>query len=251
MNDFNKLVLSVKRTQLEMMRDRGYDIPDFELPILDPKAGILTLKAVYGESYEKLNQVYEKGNKRTSVWYPNEFGLLQANPMIFAPTNIVMYNNFTTDIEMNKRDIGEDEIYECAIIVTGASPVNNILKRMKDHNSFSSPVLQMYSLFELMFNPTKHVYVPKHRLLTLVELDLFYTKSSKSLIDPRIPGNRNKNMLPVLTVKHIPPEDPNEDAGDPIAKYYFSKKGDVFEITRVNIYDDHMLPGEIIYRYVV
>jgi DNA-directed RNA polymerase subunit H (RpoH/RPB5) len=247
----NKLILFAKRTQLEMLKDRGYTIPLFELPILDRKAGVLSLKLIYGNALESINQIYAKGNKRTSIWYQTDFKALNSQTI----------NSFCTDIQMKQMAFQADPLieFECAIMVTASIPPSQLLRKLDDcilvADKKDNPVIQTFTLHDLLFNATKHVYVPKHRLLSETENSLVYRKSIGGSAYDKVDltkQSHTKNVLPILKVKHVFVADrKTEDFGDPIAKYYFAHPGDIFEVTRVNIYNDNMLPLEIAYRYVV
>jgi DNA-directed RNA polymerase subunit H (RpoH/RPB5) len=114
------------------------------------------------------------------------------------------------------------------------------LKKSLDHIHF-----QFYLYSELMYNPTKHFFVPIHRKLkndeikSLIEndgIDPYYDLSSMIYIDAfyKKPSKDTKKQIVM----------------DPICKWYNFKPGDVIEITRINFVTDTDIPVSIAYRIV-
>ena len=73
-------------------------------------------------------------------------------------------------------------------------------------------MLQYFQIKDLLFNPTKHHYVPPHRKLS--------TEESKEIMDKYL--IKSKLQLPIIL--HT----------DVIAKWLGLKQGDIVEITRYN-----------------
>jgi DNA-directed RNA polymerase subunit H (RpoH/RPB5) len=268
LRETNKLIFSAKRTQLEMLRDRGYEISDLEKPLLAETAGVMTLKRVYGNNLEKLTQTYVNGNKRTVVWYADDINTMYREAV--TGENIEKHNSGSVlaafcayhetvreqIISQNENRNGAPPIeFACIIIICASAPQSQFVTKLEELANGESaacriePPIQLFVIHNLLFNPTKHAYVPKHVLLTDAQRAEFYKRTN--LKDPK--HSHHKNLLPLLKVCNIFPRDnkKKDDPGDPIAKYYFAKPGDIFEITRVNIHSDTQLATEIIYRYVV
>jgi len=73
-------------------------------------------------------------------------------------------------------------------------------------------MLQWFYLSDLLFNPTKHEYVPQHRTLS--------NEESKVIMDKY----HIKSKLQMPTISHT----------DPMAKWIGLKQGEIVEITRYN-----------------
>tara|TARA_B100001564_G_scaffold311391_1_gene283652 strand:- start:92 stop:724 length:633 start_codon:yes stop_codon:yes gene_type:complete len=85
--------------------------------------------------------------------------------------------------------------------------------------------VEMFEIRNLLFNITKHSYVPKHVLLSTTEAEEVYDKYSI----------KNKTQLPIIYKT------------DPVAKYFDFKSGELIKITRGST----AIGESITYRYCV
>ena len=85
--------------------------------------------------------------------------------------------------------------------------------------------VEMFEIRNLLFNITKHSYVPKHVLLSTTEAEEVYDKYSI----------KNKTQLPIIYKT------------DPVAKYFDFKSGDLIRIMRGST----AIGESITYRYCV
>ena len=77
------------------------------------------------------------------------------------------------------------------------------------YNNYETSTLQVFHIKNLLFNITKHKYVPKHTILTKDE--------EKAL-------NNMYNIENIAKMK----------VSDPVCRYYFAKSGDIMKITRLS-----------------
>ena len=85
--------------------------------------------------------------------------------------------------------------------------------------------VEMFEIRNLLFNITKHSYVPKHVLLSTTEAEEVYDKYSI----------KNKTQLPIIYKT------------DPVAKYFDFKSGELIKISRGST----AIGESITYRYCV
>jgi DNA-directed RNA polymerase I, II, and III subunit RPABC1 len=125
-----------------------------------------------------------------------------------------------------KNYVREECSHYIFIASTGITPkARKTCKNYQLHNVF----IEVFLVSELLFNPTKHVYCPSHRLCSVAEAT---------------------DVLEKLGVSHTDKYDklPRILAKDPIMRYYGLREGNLIEITR----DSLTMPGypEITYRIV-
>ena len=109
------------------------------------------------------------------------------------------------------------------ILVLGDSPGQTVEKVVNSKIVSSGYFIQLFLMKNLVFNITKHIAVPKHRLLSSDE--------AKQLMQNL--KLKNKQQLPIIL------------KNDPIAKYYGMHSGDICEIKRYSI----TAGNYIAYRY--
>jgi len=175
----------VRNTVLEMLSDRGYIVPDIE-----------------NISFEEF--VIKYNNKNIDIFIDNEIKKEKA------------YIHFHNEIKnFSKNDL--KNIMQNIISKYNDQNINLILILREKENSAISKELskdtyknvEIFLRKNMVFNVTKHVYVPKHIILTKDEerevLEKYYTTKGKL---PKMPKS------------------------DPIAKYYGMKSEQVCKIIR-------------------
>lgn len=253
-----KALCRAKQTQLEMLRDRGYTIPPDEIPMLNEKAGLLTYTSIYGKAdTQQLNREYhdETNDMYTYVYYDStvvEYTDQQKPPP--SKESIRMFFE-AVDKSEKLRGYSENEHYNCVILITDVHPQVQTIRFIESISTYRKApgcTVQTFVISDLLVNPTKHVLVPKHRLLSQIEQDKLYAEAKSTLVDPRptyIKTMSHKaNVMPLLKFMNISKK---AETGDPVAKYYMAKPTDVFEIRRINMTNDNTMPIEIVYRYVI
>jgi DNA-directed RNA polymerase subunit H (RpoH/RPB5) len=179
----------------EMLKDRGDDISLFEEHEL----------SIDKDDYENDKNVIELQTSNTTIIFALTKNLRK---IIISELKIC-----DTDIDIfikkysNKKNIilifNNDTISQPLI-----SQLNKYDKLFQKNNG----LLQYFHLKQLMFNPTKHEYVPKHEKLTENEID---DLMKEYMI-------KSKLYMPVIL------------HNDPIAKWLGLKQGDIVKITRYN-----------------
>lgn len=226
---------NIKRTQIEMLRDRGYVIPKSEQKILNmtekqfdkyhkkltegtitnewtpyldemilPDNVKYTERTVLGNTY-----VNENNNKKCIVIYIDQEGGLQVVKSI-TDAILVMIEGINTGIKYDEAIL----ITHMPFSVCSRSSINDL--KYTKHWIFND--------YELRINVTKHVYVPEHRLATEVE-----TREFKRMF-------KHPELISIQ---------------DPIVKYYGWSVGDVVVIKRDISSIDSMVKYMIAKRLIV
>lgn len=244
----NKIALRVFQTVLELVDTRGYVIPD------EAKVdSVLQFSAKYvGEqgSLSNMSRLFKHKSDNKSMYV--FFCANQGEEYTPCKNDI---KNFIDAIEENN---DKNTTVTWALFISEI-PLSTTNLKLLDTKSICDKrtSFQTYLFDELLFNPTKHVLVPQHRLLSDKEQDDLYKSFGSTLVDPRPVFKATKshkdNVMPILRVKNIHSGDmtKNEEIGDPIAKWYGASPGDVFEITRKNIFHDTTIRKSVVYKYVV
>lgn len=215
-NETDTQLYKVKRTQIEMMHDRGYvPVDDYQRErdeaFLEGRMTLREFKRTYDLSRDKetyrsnLDELYEKGDERCLVFY---YPYMKMNSSILNIADRLL----------------KDNIQNCVIIHN--SEVNNIafLQNIENVQRFH---IQIFYDIELVYNVTKHVYVPRHILLTKDEQAEFMTKNK---IKP--------SQLPVLK------------KDDPVVRYYDFRSRQLIKIERQNFVFETAVPNTTFYRLV-
>jgi len=179
-----KDLYKVRQTLLEMIEDRGYFVPDIEK---------ITFEQFVIKYDNKTLDIYIKNDKNSKIFY------------------IHFHNENKNFSKSDLKNIMQK------IISTYDENINLILLLKEKENSAVSKELSkdMYKNVEIflkknmIFNVTKHIYVPKHILLNKEE--------ELELLEKY---NTTKGKLPKLSKT------------DPIAKYYGMKNDQICKIIR-------------------
>lgn len=208
----------VKKTSVEMMRDRGYDVKD-ELWILDPtsKCSDLAISLVYLKRSAK-------NNVSLCSSLGNVYFALNTNTND-SPSSIAVHfldRNFDENRQRDKmvsteqfkavlREYSKQKANKCLLIVpTKLSP--------QARKEASRSNLGIMHHDELKFNVARHCMVPKHIGISKEDAAIFF--ESRKI---------DSHQLPLLR------------ESDPVAKYYGYAKGTLVKIER---------PGWTVYRVV-
>jgi DNA-directed RNA polymerase I, II, and III subunit RPABC1 len=221
---FISLLYKVKKTQIEMLRDRGFIIDKEELDILNmttqefvnynksrsnPKDPNKTFKRVLSRQY------YKPTGEYIYVFYPETAEDSQTLQMdqVRQLFHIVLEKNGESD-EINH------------IIIISEYVLTGDLKSIID--GLPSINIETFIYLELSFNVTKHSYVPKHSLLTKNEKIEFLRKNP----------NAQLPKLPIISMR------------DPVARYFGGQPGDIMKIIRKNITYQALVNTYVTYRVV-
>jgi DNA-directed RNA polymerase subunit H (RpoH/RPB5) len=179
----------------EMLKDRGDDISLFEEHEL----------SIDKDEYENDKNIIELQTSNTTIIFAltknlrkliiNELKTCDADIDSF----IKKYGNMKNIILVFNND-------------TISQPLVSLLNKYDKLFQKNNGLLQYFHVEQLMFNPTKHEYVPKHEKLTETEI-------SELMKEYMI---KSKLYMPVIL------------HSDPIAKWLGLKQGDIVRITRYN-----------------
>lgn len=208
---FLSRILKTKKTQIEMVSDRGFTIPSEEKLIYE-----MTLTEFIEKNKDKgirslnrlLSKTYHEGDRKLFVNFMNSFSKTLG----------------VSDIRGYLKYCELEKIKEGIIIsnVPLSSSATNSLKEVYTVNT------QVFLQESLLYNPTKHIFVPKHSALSKEEgAELLAKLRTK------------RENLPILKKM------------DPIARYYDFKSGQIIKIERKNFVFDTIVEDSIFYRIVL
>ena len=220
MNEKNiSIQFRVKRTQIEMMRDRGFNV-DEEKHILNPEYKIDDFRDEYMEKTEELRQ------RQESIIDQKSKGDLLATSMSSMYTtekrDKAIYVHYLDTEKNNKKSIPkqlevlsnimnifiQSEFNIDTIIIVSQEEIkkNDMDKYLTIIPSF---YIQTFLFEDLIINRSRHKYVPKHELINDEEASRYLIKH-----------NLKPEQLPQLCYD------------DQIVKYYGGKPGQMFKIYR-------------------
>lgn len=190
-----KKYFNARNTILEMFTDRGVTVP---------KNLIV--------SYKEFNIMFSK----------NELSILIEDTELYYIHFHKGIKNFSKkDLTTLTAKIFSEISPDVRLTIISTNKVNKTLMR----EIKTLPNSEVFILKELYFNITKHILIPKMRLLKKEEIETLMTKFEEGFL----PRQFKKILL-----------------SDPISKYYGAKREDVFEIKRIN----QTIGIQLDYRYV-
>lgn len=181
MPNYSNMIKS-RKTIIEMLNDRGYSLSKYSIE--------MTLDQIK-ESYTKnnINISTQDGEINTIFWD--------------EPLNISKINKHITTLKKDSLNL--------VLLVLGRNNINDeitISQKRNLDNIFGKINYEIFYIDELVFNVTKHHYVPSHILLNEKETEIIYNSYGKN--------------LPLI------------DTTDIIVRYYGGKIGNIFKIIRPN-----------------
>ena len=236
--DFQRL-LRVKRTQVQMIYDRGYDIPDNELLFLENNfnyaSGFDNYNIIHMDNLSyttfrsKLSNDYERiiNNKRETI---NVF-YVALLPNVKIIKNMI--KNYGEHLE--GKGWPEKAIY--------ISPLNIAKNYLSDIKSYIKTKTQTFFDKQLVINPTRHVLYSQHELLTDVQTKELLSQLNTSIKFGADTSNRliNVNLLMLPKIK----------ISDPIVRYFDWPLGKVVKIYRDNYHNNKLVNKSVYPRVIV
>lgn len=214
-----RALMMAKRTQVEMLRDRGFDITsNGEVNLLT--TSIDDMIAFYSNLSKTNNmtirETLSRGYKRTNIG-----GSVETIYVYYIPN--VMGESVKTSEIGPFIDIVDKYSYNSYILITGRklTPVAHDSIRVK------SKRIEVFMEDELNINPTKHVNVPRHEPISDQEQAEILKRNNWNIID-----------IPKLQPQKI------------IARYYGFKSGQMIRIHRFNPISGTMVDNILFYRVI-
>lgn len=196
--DLSKILFRVKKTQIEMMGDRGFNAHD-EQYLLD--ANLDQFKQSYSFTdkgdISNLSKIYGKEGSSEQI-YVHYLNIPEKKGKRERVKNISLLENRLSQIMNTSID---------TVVIISKAPMDNKVK--DDLLNMPRFNFQYFLYEELITNKTRHRLVPTHHLLNLEESINFLRSTQIS-----------RNQLPKICFD------------DPIAKYYGAIPGMIFKITR-------------------
>lgn len=225
MNETKKEIFdlySVKKTQLEMVKDRGFDLGDEEHILSDNFTVDIFEK--YLKAMSKNGTINRVHLSAKYVSYDENQQPKDAMLVVYGEKTLSTNSKVSIDVVRNFVNLFSKYKYSCAILIIDLplSPPAT-LTLTQQTNMF----WQIFRDEDLKVNPSKHIYTPQHRLLP-------QEKVSEKLKELKT----TTSGLPILK------------STDRIVKYYGWKEGSVVEILR----NDDSVPllgyKSLTYRYI-
>lgn len=216
-------LFNIKRNQIQMMKDRGFNVEEEEW-LLDANVTLEDF-ADYVRELRDLNKSPTIRNALMNLY--NEEGTAQARKPTFV---------YYADVEKGSKSVGYDEVVKFSSFYDTLSTKfrkaviiipEDFSSKAREHITKSLLFkVQIFKDNELDFNPTLHMLVPKHSLAT---------EEEKKEVLKRYQYNK----LPMILT------------GDAIAKWYSFEIGDLVKIDRVRWTEEDMVQRYKYYRQVV
>lgn len=219
-------LFKVKKIQIQMLKDRGYDVTD-EMEVLT-----MGIEQFIKRYMEKKKTV--KPEKKLEVSFKSVLQQEYINPNITVDNNNKIFI-FYPETPVEKKKIGKETANQIISVMNSNKYIHVIIISEMDFTpdakkSFLDLKLYHIEHFlynQLSYNPTNHFLVPKHRLMSDEESKAFTIKN-----------NIDRHTLPKISHQ------------DPISKYYGAIPGQIFEITRERVIIDAPISVYIIHRLV-
>lgn len=211
--------IKVKRTQIEMMIDRGYVVPQEELDMLN------SLNSE--EMLTKFNKLYPDITEQNQPFLYYIYSKVPVRGAPFERVAVAILHHPFTDTPYSK-NLSETEVKAIItkafenkithIIIISRAAVEAFID--KELVRISGLQIEIFHYSRLFFNISKHLYVPKHELMTEEE--------TKDLLT-----NISKSQLPQISYN------------DPVVRYYNFPVGSIIRIHR----DNSILPVSVTRTY--
>lgn len=244
-------LFKIKLHQLEMIRDRGYDISSEE-PLFT-----YTLEdfiRIYSEILEQRNDEIREANTKAGHrrhkrlltfrevldnFYQKDDGTLIYVHYAESPPKIGKVSRLGVEPIGEFIKEASDKGVQWAILISEQDISPDAGKNMRKISAIN---FQHFFDKELMYNPTKHYLVPKHEVLSDEERRKFLEENKLKA-----------TQLPILKYINsigMPSEKDKVKVIDPIVKYYGFLPGQIVKITRENFITETLVDSYVTYRTV-
>ena len=225
----------VKFHQIEMVRDRGFIIPQEELDIYDQFDDTAEYGSEHVQDYIKnFSQLIEESGKTPEKFMNAEYRHnIHENKLLLVfyveyvrhstKNGEKIVDNIKDILSIVSKRFSSQDLSDFRLILISPIPPSKQISTYEI--KFPSYNIQYFSHAELMFNITKHVLVPTHTLLNPPQKELL---------------SQNVKLANLHTI----------NINDPVVKYYGANVGDIFSILREDFAIDTISKQSLIYRRV-
>lgn len=186
----------VKLTQVEMLLDRGYEIPEYELKLLEN--GIEYFESYYKSKdeplMESLNQIYYRQGVPLAVYYLRKAGVKQVG------------------VDQITEIIQAADVHRDWVLIVSADPLSPEAQKTVAAQNQIGGHYQVFYFNQLWFNVTKHRLVPKHEPLSLEKTQEILKRN-----------NVDADKIPVIKLD------------DPVVRYYGLVVNQMVRIVRYSV----------------
>ncbi|GMY21366.1 DNA-directed RNA polymerases II and IV subunit 5A [Fagus crenata] len=229
--DETNRLFRIRKTVMQMLRDRGYLVADFEVDMTKDQ-----FRRKYGDSMKREDLVINKSKRNVTsnqiyAFFPEEpkVGVKTMKTYTNRMKSECFQSNLGRSTKFNPlcEDLYKAVAMACLLctfpIGLGGSDVAHSCNMMVEEFLQDVPK-EIFDEAELMINIKEHVLIPEHQMLNIEE---------------------KKTLLERYTVKET--QLPRIQVTDPIARYYGLKRGQVVKIIRPSETADRYFT----YRFVV
>ena len=210
-----------KITQIQMMRDRQYEVPAEELEVLE--LGIVDFIARYQQKSRDRNQSFRAALNQLYVGLDGEVNQGKQTYVYYPDTpedkkQLSLDKDFVEGLSNMQGLTGLLVISDLPL----SAAARKVIAGLKSYH------IQDFLYTDLDHNVTQHFLVPEHDLMTAGEKKGFLSRNKLKL-----------TQNPVISV------------ADPIARYYGAREGQMFKIHRQNLAYESLVPDSLSYRVVL
>lgn len=210
-------LFTAKKTTVEMLEDRGYPIPDDErrlfLDIAPSAEGIMEAR----QRFIAFMNEEEDPDMDAVTKVSREYAGRHRNVMVlFKDAEDNKFGNDLLQSLMTRKGFLHIMVHS-----------ENLTKSTFDRISLEDDV-QFFKYENLFINPVRHVFTPRHELLSDEE-----------------------KMMVCLQMKTTLSNLPNIREGDPVIKYYGWKAGGMIKVRQVNMRQDSIVPYVDVYQLII
>ena len=223
----------IKKETLIILKNRGYEINEDESLVLNDAITLEEFKLLYIDiKNDSKHPLYSFISKKSlffrtymsNIYYNNT---TRKHCLVFfaEPENKKSKKISSEQVAEFCRLIIETKVEQAIMVanVSSSTAANSLC--LDTSKGVSGIFIQYFTDDELLYNPTEHVFTPKHRIMSDNEV-------------------RELQEVDKLSLKLLP----KISAFDPVCKRLGADEGDVIEILRTVLTEDTLIEEELAYR---
>ena len=218
------LLLKLKKNEIRMMGERGYDITN-EAPLLSYEAANVQVFIDYYKQVAHMNGISFVQALGNFYQRPDSYVGQDTGPLLTVwmdkEGNTISKGRVQALIDTL---LSPDYAIIRKVLLVIATPLSSAAKGLLDQ--LATYRVEIFDFSDLSYVPIDNYLVPKHTLLTAEERTAFLKKLGSS-------------SMPIISLY------------DPIARYYGALPGQIFKIERIDLSGTMTVTKSLFYRIVV